>query len=238
MQFGIIATSSLSGVSIAPLAEELGFDTIRFWDSPLVSADIFVVMAHAITLTRRIRVGAGVYVPWTRSPAVTACGFASLNAMAPGRIDFCASTGFTARRAFGLKGQPVADFAAHMRAAVGLMRGEEVDFEIEGGTRRLRLLHPDLTLNVKDPIGVQIATGGPRGMALVAELGAGWMDAPGLWGDYSIGDMQALWSGAGRDVESLHCNVNFATVALLREGEAIRARFEKDGVGIPWVLGL
>jgi len=50
-------------------------------------------------------------IPSNRIAPVTASGLASLNALAPGRIDFGVSTGFTARRTIGLRPVKLADMA-------------------------------------------------------------------------------------------------------------------------------
>jgi 5,10-methylenetetrahydromethanopterin reductase len=60
-------------------------------------------MAAAAVKTTRIRLGTGVLIPSNRIAAVAANAFASLNKLAPGRIDFGVGTGFTGRRAMGLR---------------------------------------------------------------------------------------------------------------------------------------
>ena len=98
MDFGIgIATGSDSW-KLAQRAEELGFTHAWFFDTQMITGDCFVAMAAAALKTTRIRLGTGVLVPSNRIAAVTANAFATLNGMAPGRIDFGIGTGFTARR--------------------------------------------------------------------------------------------------------------------------------------------
>ncbi len=92
---------SRSGAAKQP-AEELGFTHAWFYDTQMLVGDPFVAMGAAALKTSRIRPGTGVLVPSNRNPAVTACAFATLNGMAPGRIDFGVGTGFSARRAMGL----------------------------------------------------------------------------------------------------------------------------------------
>jgi 5,10-methylenetetrahydromethanopterin reductase len=94
MDFGIgIATSSDSW-KLAQRAEELGFTHAWFFDTQMITGDCFVAMAGAALKTSRIRLGTGVLVPSNRIAAVTANAFATLNGMAPGRIDFGIGTGF------------------------------------------------------------------------------------------------------------------------------------------------
>jgi 5,10-methylenetetrahydromethanopterin reductase len=88
MDFGIgIATGSDSW-KLAQRAEELGFTHAWFFDTQMITGDCFVAMAAAALKTSRIRLGTGVLVPSNRIAAVTANAFATLNGMAPGRIDF------------------------------------------------------------------------------------------------------------------------------------------------------
>src|SRR5438046_10518757 len=103
MDFGIgIATASDSW-KLAQRAEELGFSHAWFFDTQMITADCFVAMGAAAMKTSRIRLGTGVLVPSNRIAAVTANAFATLNGMAPGRIDVGVGTGFSARRRLGLR---------------------------------------------------------------------------------------------------------------------------------------
>src|SRR5258706_3157 len=109
MDFGIgIATSSDSW-KLALRAEELGFTHAWFYDTQMITADCFVAMAAATLKTSRIRLGTGVLVPSNRIAAVTANAVATLNGLAPGRIDFGICTGFSARGPMGLGAVRVAD---------------------------------------------------------------------------------------------------------------------------------
>jgi predicted RNA binding protein YcfA (HicA-like mRNA interferase family) len=64
----------------------------------MITADCFVAIGGAAMKTSRIRLGNGVLVPSNRIAAVTANAFATLNGVAPGRIDFGVGT-VTARTA-------------------------------------------------------------------------------------------------------------------------------------------
>src|SRR5205814_1804928 len=73
---------------VAQRAEELGFTHAWFYDTQMITADPFVAMAAAALKTSKIRLGTGVLVPSNRIAAVTANAFATLNGLAPGRVDF------------------------------------------------------------------------------------------------------------------------------------------------------
>ena len=221
MQFAIAIPTDADSWRLVRRAEELGFRRAWFYDTQMLSADPFVAMAAAAVKTTRIRLGTGVLIPSNRIAAVAANAFASLNKLAPGRIDFGVGTGFTGRRAMGLGAIRLADMEEYIRIVMALLREETVEVEIEGKRRAIRLLNPDLGLiNTRDPIGLHIAASGPRGRALVAKLGAGWINTAGdVTGSLAaINDMQARWQSAGRGREALGA-VGFTGGAVLEEGE-------------------
>lgn len=102
MEFGIQLATAADSWKVVQRAEALGFTHAWFYDTQMLCADPFVAMAAAAVKTTRIRLGTGVLVPSNRIAPATACALASLNQLAPGRIDFGVGTGFTARRAMGL----------------------------------------------------------------------------------------------------------------------------------------
>jgi 5,10-methylenetetrahydromethanopterin reductase len=180
MKFAIAIPTDADSWRVVRRAEELGFSRAWFYDTQMLSADPFVAMAAAAIKTTQIRLGTGVLIPSNRIAAVTANAFASLNKLAPGRIDFGVGTGFTGRRAMGLGAVKLADMEKYVQVVVALLREETVEAEIEGKTRLIRLLNPELGLiNTEDPIGLYVAATGPRAQALTARLGAGWISTIG-----------------------------------------------------------
>ena len=152
MNFGIALPAAADSYNIVRRAEELGFTNAWFYDTQMLSADCFVAMAAAAVNTRRIRLGTGVLVPSNRIAPVTANALASLNRLAPGRIDFGVGTGFTARRAMGFGAIKIKAMETYVRQVYGLLRGEVVDFEMEGERHKIRFLNPELDLfNTRDP---------------------------------------------------------------------------------------
>src|SRR5204862_6696605 len=110
-----------------------------FYETQMLSADPFVAMAAAAMKTTRIRLGTGVLIPSNRLAAVSANAFASLNKLAPGRIDFGIGTGFTGRRAMGLGAVKLADMEEYIRVTMALLHDDAVETEIEGERRLIRL---------------------------------------------------------------------------------------------------
>ncbi len=144
MDFGIGIATSHDSWKLAQRAEELGFTHAWFFDTQMITADCFVAMGAAALKTSRIRLGTGVLVPSNRIAAVTANAFATLNGMAPGRIDFGVGTGFSARRAMGLGAMKLADMEEYIRVVYGLLNGETLETNVEGKRKKIRFLNPGL----------------------------------------------------------------------------------------------
>src|ERR1700720_819313 len=115
MRFAIAIPTDADSWRLVRRAEELGFSRAWFYDTQMLSADCFVAMAAAAVNTTRIRLGTGVLIPSNRIAPVSANAFASLNRLAPGRIDFGIGTGFTGRRTMGLRPVRLADMEEHIR---------------------------------------------------------------------------------------------------------------------------
>jgi 5,10-methylenetetrahydromethanopterin reductase len=217
MRFAIAIPTDADSWRLVRRAEELGFSRAWFYDTQMLSADPFVAMAAAAMKTTRIRLATGVLIPSNRIAAVAANAFASLNKLAPGRIDFGVGTGFTGRRAMGLGAVKLADMEDYIRTAMALLREETVETEIEGKTRLIRLLNPELGLiNTRDPIGLYVAASGPRARQLTARLGAGWINttADVAGGIAALGEMHTLWAAAGHARAALDAIVLTGGVVL------------------------
>jgi len=222
MEFGIAVATAADSWKIVKRAEELGFSHAWFYDTQMLCADCFVAMGAAAVQTSRIRLGTGVLIPTNRIAPVTANAFASLNRLAPGRIDFGVGTGFTGRRTMGLGAMKQSDMEEYIRVVMALLDGETTKFEIEGKPRKITFLNPELDLiNLRDEVRLHISAYGPRGRALTARLGAGWLnfvgDVPG--GVASMRAMRESWDRGGNDMSDLSA-VAFALGCVLQPGEA------------------
>ena len=180
-------------------------------------------MAAAAFKTSRIRLGTGVLVPSNRIAAVTANALATLNGLAPGRIDFGIGTGFSARRAMGLGGVKLADMEEYIRVVYGLLGNDTVETPIEGKRRKIHFLNPEIGLiNIKDLIPLHISAYGPRSRALTAKLNAGWKnfisDVPGAMA--ALESMQKSWRTAGRAPGDLYATA-WTCGCVLGEGEPL-----------------
>lgn len=221
MEFAIAIATDADSWKLAARAEELGFAAAWFYDTQMLSADCFVAMGAAAVKTDRIRLGTGVLIPSNRIAPVTANALATLNKLAPGRVDFGVGTGFTGRRAMGLGAIKLAEMADYIWIVEGLIAGETLETEIEGRTRRIRFLNPDLGLiNTEDPIALHVSAYGPRSRALAAKLGAGWLYFAGDTATAAshAGQMREAWTAAGRDPDDLQSTA-FALGCVLADGE-------------------
>ena len=207
MDFGIGIATSHDSWKLAQRAEELGFTHAWFYDTQMITADPFIAMGAAAMKTTKIRLGTGVLVPSNRIAAVTANSFATLNAMAPGRLDFGVGTGFSARRAMGLGGIKLAEMEEYIRVVYGLLNGETLETIIEGKRKKIRFLNPDAGLiNIDDPVKLHVSAYGPKSQKLVGKLGAAWKtfisDVDG--GLTALQGMRKDWAEAGRAQSDLY----------------------------------
>ncbi len=226
MKFAIAIPTDADSWRLVRRAEELGFSRAWFYDTQMLSADPFVAMAVAAIKTSHIRLGTGVLIPSNRIAAVAANAFASLNKLAPGRIDFGVGTGFTGRRAMGLGAIRLAELEEYARVVTALLREETVEAEIEGKHRLIRLLNPDLGLiNTRDPIPLYLAASGPRARALTARLGAGWINTAGdvAGALAALHDIERRREAAGHSADALDAVV-LTGGAILEAGSPPTAR--------------
>jgi 5,10-methylenetetrahydromethanopterin reductase len=202
MDFGINLATSADSWKVVRRAEELGYSRAWFYDTQLLNAEMFVAMGAAAVKTSRIRLATGVLIPSNRIAPVTASALMALNALAPGRVDFGISTGFTARRTMGVGPVKLGDMQRYIDQVQRLIAGEMVELPFEGRDRKIRFLSPDIgVVNMKDPIPLHISALGPRGRALTAELGAHWINAAGPMESTkaAVAQMQQAWRTAGVD---------------------------------------
>ena len=225
MQYSVAFASEVDSWKWARRAEELGFHAAWFYDTQLLNPDVFICMALAAHETSRIRLGTGVLVPSNRIEPVTANAFASLNALAPGRIDFGIGTGFTARRTMGQGAVPLARTRRYIDTVQGMLRGETVPWRGEDGEHKVRFLDPELGLiNIDDHIPLWVSAFGPKARQLTAELGAGWLNFGTANAAAVLAEMRADWEATGHDAASLEANLFFLGAVLTGDDADDEAR--------------
>lgn len=217
MEFAVALASDTESWKHVKRAEELGFHAGWFYDTQLLNPDVFICMALAAANTSKIRLGTGVLIPSNRIEPVTANALATLNKLAPGRIDFGVGTGFTGRRTMGLKAIPLAKMKTYVQRVQSMLLGETIEWDFEGHDRKIRFLNPEFGLiNIEDEIALHISAFGPKSRQLVAELEAGWVNF-GSGHDALVGDlakMQDTWAAAGHDASALHNTLFFLGAVL------------------------
>jgi 5,10-methylenetetrahydromethanopterin reductase len=166
-------------------AERLGYARAWCYDSPPLYPDVWMELALAATKTSRIGLGPAVLVPHLRHVQTNAAAIATLEALAPGRVNVALGSGFTGRLAMGKRPMPWRQVSAYIAALRALLAGEEVEWE---GTR-LKMLHGE-GFAARRPIEVPIlvAVGGPKGLAVAEEQGDGVVLA-GTMGNIDAGKL-------------------------------------------------
>ncbi len=221
MEYGIQLATSAHHWKVVKRAEEMGFTHAWFYDTHLLNAEIFVAMGAAAVHTSTIKLCTGVLIPSNRIAPVAASALASLNALAPGRIEMGFGTGFTARRTMGLPAITLARLEDYLRVVQALLRGETTEWSEEGGIHKIRFLNPETgCINIDDPVPAHISAFGPKGRDLVAKLGTGWLSGGGK-PEKSAAALEAMrqaWTAAGRDLKDLYATA-FCAGAVLAPGE-------------------
>jgi 5,10-methylenetetrahydromethanopterin reductase len=230
MKYSVAFASEVDSWKWAKRAEALGFHAAWFYDTQLLNPDVFICMALAAHETTTIRLGTGVLVPSNRIEPVTANAFASLNRLAPGRIDFGVGTGFTARRTMGLGAIPLARTKVYIERVQQLLAGETVEWDFESQRRKIKFLNPDLGLiNLEDEIPLWVSAFGPKAMKLAAELDAGWLNFGINGADKALESMQQAWLDAGRAPNELKSNLFFLGAVLTGDEAEDEAKLMAQG---------
>jgi 5,10-methylenetetrahydromethanopterin reductase len=222
MEFGI-SCNKIDEVGVAVHAENLGYDFCWMTDSPMIRSNVWSVMTLVALQTQRLRLGTGVAVPGLRLAPVAANGIATINRLAPGRCFMGLGTGNTAMRMLGHPPAKVVEFREYIRVVSALLRGEEVEFTLDGVTHLITFANQNFGyINVTDPIPVHVGGFGPRAQALAGELGDGLITGIPRGGSIT----QALANvhrGAERVGRSLDEFKTYALVNLLmlEPGEAL-----------------
>ncbi|SDX30411.1 Flavin-dependent oxidoreductase, luciferase family (includes alkanesulfonate monooxygenase SsuD and methylene tetrahydromethanopterin reductase) [Amycolatopsis xylanica] len=173
MRAGVVVTAQPGVEDLAVRAEELGLHSFWLNDTPMVHGDPFVALSLCAKATRRIKLGMGVTSPALRSAPAAASGFASLNALAPGRIICGVGTGNTARRTLGMPPTTVATLEKFTAALQDLCAGRSTEYREGERVRDVRFLHAGAHVNTADPIEFVVAALGPKVAAVAGRRGAG-----------------------------------------------------------------
>ena len=233
MHFGLFVPPVADSWKLIQSAETLGYFRAWMYDTPMLNSELFVALTAAAMSTSKIRLGPGVMIPGNRIAPVAASGLATLNALAPGRVDWGMGTGFTARRTLGQRPVKLSDLEEYVRVTRGLLAGETLEWNFEAKRRKIRFLDPDIgAINIKDPMSLYMSAFGPKAREMVARLGAGLIDAPHNveHARDNMAHMKKVWVDAGRDLADLKTTAAIPG-CVLKEGEGYDSPRVKSQTG-------
>jgi 5,10-methylenetetrahydromethanopterin reductase len=223
MDFGIM-TAKVDEIGYIAHAENLGFTHCWVTDSPIIRSNCWAVLALAAQATRTMRIGTGVNVPALRLAPAAANGIATINRLAPGRCFIGFGTGHTGLRLLGRRPMRLAPFREYVQVVRALLRGDEIDYSLEGETHPIRFqMREHRFIDLDHPIPVYVAGFGPRAQALAGEIGDGLIS--GLPRGGTLPAMLAnARRGAGRAGRALPADFYTAamvTLVMREPGEAL-----------------
>ncbi len=225
MDFGVCVAAKIDDVGYITHAENLGYTHAWVADSQMIWSDCYAVLALAAQQTRRMKLGTGVAVAGTRLAPVTAHSIATINRLAPGRTFLGIGTGNTAMRLMGHKPMPLHQFRAYLRVLRVLLRGEEVDYTLNGQTQPVRFLMPEYKfLELASPIPIYVSGFGPKAQALAGEFGDGLvMSIPPDAGfvQRALTNVQYGADQGGRTLDETFHVSSLTTAILLQPGESL-----------------
>lgn len=162
-------------VQFVQRCEAAGFDGVGLVDSQMMNRDLFVTMTAAAVATSRIRLVAAVTNPVSRHISVLASMAASIDDIAPGRVEVWMGRGFSAVNMAGLPEAKTAELRTAVTDFKRLMAGE---WDVFPGT------HSRMG-NTGHEVPIYIAAAGPRTMRLAGEVADGLLLAgefkPAAW---------------------------------------------------------
>lgn len=223
MEFGIFVATKIDDWQLVQYAESLGYDRAWIPDSQMIWSDCYATLALAAANTTRIKLGTGVAIPGTRIAPVTAHSIASINRIAPGRVFLGIGTGHTAMRVMGMDPMKIREFREYLRIVTTLLRGQEVEYTLDGVTRAIRFLHQDLGfLNLSDPIPLYVAANGPLALRVAGEFADGLISVGNEVPRVLTSHMAGIDEGAKRAGRTLAKNFHTTTLTsavVLAPGE-------------------
>lgn len=225
MEFSLTVATKIDDWQLIKYAEDLGYDRAWVPDSQMIWSDCYATLALAAHNTSRIKLGTGVAIPGVRLAPVTAHSIASINRIAPGRVFLGIGTGHTAMRVMGFDPMKIRDFREYLRVVKTLLKGEEVDFTLNGVTRTTRFLHLDRDfINISDHIPIYVAANGPLALRTAGEFGDGLVTVFDMRPEVMKGSMDLIKAGAhkaGREISSNFHVTALTTAVVLQPGEKL-----------------
>jgi len=223
MDFGIM-TAKIDEIGYITHAENLGFSHCWVTDSPIIRSNCWAVLALAAQATRSMRLGTGVNVPALRLAPAAANGIATINRLAPGRCFIGFGTGHTGLRLLGRKPMRLAPFREYVTVVRALLRGEEVDYALEGETHPIRFqMREHRFIDLDHPIPIYVAAFGPKAQALAGEIGDGLISGLPRGGTLPVmlANARRGAARAGRALPADFYTSAMVTLVMREPGEAL-----------------
>lgn len=234
MDFGIVFPAGLDTHEEVQHAERAGFSHAWIYDSQMLFSDPYICMARCAEHTKTIKLGTGVTNPSSRIAPVTANSFATINALAPGRVVLGIGTGNTARRTLGMPAAKLDELREHVRICADLLAGKTTDYAEGDRQRQIKFLNPDGSwYNIDDRIPIFIAASGPKSLRLAGEIADGVI----LFGavspvliDFVMKHVRAGAEQAGRDPADIY-TLCMTALHVTEPGEALETSKVRQAVG-------
>jgi 5,10-methylenetetrahydromethanopterin reductase len=202
-------------VAFTRRCEEAGFDGVGYLDSQMINRDVFVTMAAAASATERIKLITAVTNPVTRHVSVLASAAASIDDLAPGRVEVWLGRGFSSVNLAGLREARTRELRNAIRDFRRLMAGEWDVFP--GAHSRMR--------NDGHRVPIYLAAAGPRTIKLAGEVADGLLLAGTFSPESWQRARQLVADGAdqaGRDPADVDICVNLLTCIREEREAALR----------------
>jgi 5,10-methylenetetrahydromethanopterin reductase len=176
MELGCLFSARIATPDHCAVAEELGYRYAWVTDSPTFMADPWITLARAAERTSRVRLGACVITPRMRHLVANAGAIATLHALAPGRIDVVAGTGFTSQTMINKPPARWAEVEAYVRGLRQLLAGEEIEWD--GEVVALPYM-PSVGVPLPADVRIWVAAHGPKGFGVAERVADGVVTNPG-----------------------------------------------------------
>lgn len=188
MKLGIMldynATTVAPNVELVQAAERLGYDSV--WSAEIYGSDALSPLAFLAGQTERITLACGVIQLAARTPTNAAMTMATIDQLAGGGRTICGIGVSGPQIVEGWYGQPWGSPVARLRDYIAIIGktldreevhhdGSEISLPYSGpgGTEQGKPLK--LILHPPARIPIYLGVGGPLGVALMAEVGDGWL---------------------------------------------------------------
>jgi 5,10-methylenetetrahydromethanopterin reductase len=204
-------------IEFTKLCEAAGFDGVGYLDSQMINRDVFVTMGLAAAATSRISLVSAVTNPISRHVSTIASAAATVDDLAPGRVEIWMGRGFTAVNLAGLPYASVKQLRESVVSLRGLLKGEWD--AIPGVHTRMAMAG-----HGRD-VPIILAAAGPRTLRLAGEVADGVILSGGLVPKHLESSRALVDEGAraaGRDAKDVTRWLNLLTCIRPTREEALR----------------